>query len=372
MAISSDINIRQLLEEMIEKGASDLHITVGVPPMIRLDGKLEPLPYDPLTKEITQMLAYSVLTDDQKKRFEVRKELDLSFGVSGISRFRANVFLQRGQVAMALRQIPYEVLTFKQLGLPKIVEELSTRPNGLVLVTGPTGSGKSTTLAAMIDKINTDRNEHIITVEDPIEFVHSHKSCIINQREVGADTDSFENALRSILRQDPDVVLIGEMRDIETTKSALKIAETGHLTFGTLHTNSCAETINRIIDIFPSAEQAQIRAVLAFVLQGVLTQSLLPKARGRGRVMAMEIMVGTPAISATIREAKTQQIYSLIQAGRSYGMRTMNESLKDLITTGKVKIKDGMNRSPDRRELVDMLRKVGFVKGLDDLKKYLG
>ncbi|RMH70848.1 MAG: type IV pilus twitching motility protein PilT [Gemmatimonadetes bacterium] len=351
------INLRQLLEEMIQRGASDLHLTVGVPPKIRVDGKLESLKYEPLTREDTQQAAYSALTDEQKKRFEIDNELDFSFGVTGLSRFRGNLYLQKGSVGIAIRRIPYEILTFKQLGLPQVVEELANRARGLVLVTGPTGSGKSTTLAAMIDKINRERSEHIITIEDPIEFQHQHKKCIVNQREVGSDTQSFHNALRHVLRQDPDVVLIGEMRDMETIEAALRIAETGHLTFATLHTNSCAETIGRIIDVFPSGQQAQVRAQLAFVLQGVVTQTLLPKASGRGRVMAMEIMIGTPAIAATIRDAKEHQIYSLIQAGRAYGMQTMNQSLLELVLSKQVKVRDAMVRSGDRKELDDMLRK---------------
>ena len=316
---------------MVERGGSDLHITTNSSPQIRIDGKLVPLDLPPLNASETKQLAYSVLTDAQKHRFEENLELDLSFGIKGLARFRANVFSQRGAVAGVYRQIPYEILGFRELGLPPIVEEISNKPRGLVLVTGPTGSGKSTTLAAMIDKINHERHEHIITIEDPVEFLHSHKSCVVNQRELYADTHSFANSLKSALRQDPDVVLIGEMRDLETIESALRIAETGHLTFGTLHTNSAAQTINRIVDVFPAHQQPQIRAQLSFVLEGILCQALLPRANGKGRVMAMEILVPNPAIRNLVREDKVHQIYSMMQTGQSkYGMQTFNQSLATL------------------------------------------
>jgi twitching motility protein PilT len=322
------LNLRALLEEMIEKDASDLHIVAGERPKLRIDGDITNAAADDvLTPKDTLSLAYSVLTETQKKRFETESELDFSFGIQNLARFRGNCFKQRGCVSLVIRQIPFNVRTFEDLGLPSVVAKLAERPRGLVLVTGPTGSGKSTTLAAMIDKINRELKGHIITVEDPIEFIHRHQSCIVNQREVGTDTNSFAAALKYALRQDPDVVLIGEMRDLETTQAALTIAETGHLAFATLHTNSAAETINRIIDIFPAHQQAQIRAQLAFVLEGVLTQTLLQKAKGRGRVMAAEILVCTPAIRALIRDDKVHQIESSMQAGKKYGMQTLNDAL---------------------------------------------
>ncbi|HUK21680.1 MAG TPA: type IV pilus twitching motility protein PilT [Gemmatimonadales bacterium] len=325
------VNLRALLEEMIEKDASDLHIVAGERPKIRVDGDIVNATSDEvLTPKDTLSLAYSVLTESQKKRFETENELDFSFGIQNLARFRGNCFKQRGCVSLVIRQIPFNVRTFDDLGLPNVVAKLAERPRGLVLVTGPTGSGKSTTLAAMIDKINKEMKGHIITVEDPIEFIHRHQTCIVNQREVGTDTNSFAAALKYALRQDPDVVLVGEMRDLETTQAALTIAETGHLAFATLHTNSAAETINRIIDIFPAHQQSQIRAQLAFVLEGVITQTLLQKAKGRGRVMAAEIMVCTPAIRALIRDDKVHQIESAMQAGKKYGMQTLVDALYQL------------------------------------------
>ena len=351
------LNLRALLEEMVERGASDLHLTAGQQPVIRVDGKMTKA--NSVTKELeakdTLNLAYSILTENQKKRFETEDELDFSFGIQNLSRFRGNVFKQRGCVAVVIRVIPYEILSFDQLGLPPIVAKFAERPKGLVLVTGPTGSGKSTTLAAMIDKINEEDPGHILTVEDPIEFVHQHKMSIVNQREVGADTGSFSNALKYALRQDPDVVLIGEMRDLETISAALTIAETGHLALGTLHTNSAAETINRIIDVFPSNQQSQIRAQLSFVLEGVITQTLLPKKSGKGRVAALEIMVATSAIRATIRDDKIHQIYSILQAGKKHGMQTMNDALAQLVIGGDVAKEDAMKRSTEPNELLRLL-----------------
>jgi twitching motility protein PilT len=322
------VNLRALLEEMIEKDASDLHIVAGERPKIRVDGDIVNASSDEvLTPKDTLSLAYSVLTEGQKKRFETENELDFSFGIQNLARFRGNCFKQRGCVSLVIRQIPFNVKTFQDLGLPAVVANLSQKPRGLVLVTGPTGAGKSTTLAAMIDKINKEMKGHIITVEDPIEFIHRHQQCIVNQREVGTDTNSFHAALKYALRQDPDVVLIGEMRDLETTAAALTIAETGHLAFATLHTNSAAESINRIIDIFPAHQQTQIRTQLSFVLEGVITQTLLQKAKGRGRVMAAEILVVTPAIRALIRDDKVEQIPSMMQAGKKHGMQTLNDAL---------------------------------------------
>src|SRR5438067_12717964 len=316
------VTLHQLLKTMVERGGSDLHVTTNSAPQIRIDGKLTPLDMPALTAPETKQLAYSVLTDAQKHRFEENLELDLSFGIKGLARFRANIFNQRGATAAVYRQIPYEILGFRELGLPAVVEKICDKPRGLVLVTGPTGSGKSTTLAAMIDKVNRERPEHILTIEDPVEYLHSHKKCIVNQRELHADTHSFANALRSALREDPDVVLIGEMRDFETVESALRIAETGHLTFATLHTNSAAQTINRIVDIFPAHQQSQIRVQLSFVLEGILCQTLLAKATGKGRVMAMEILIPNSAIRNLIREDKIHQIYGMMQTGQAkHGMQ---------------------------------------------------
>ncbi len=352
-------NLDQMLKELVARGASDLHITTGIPPMIRLHGHLRVLGDTPLTPAVTKQLAYSILTDVQKQKFEEQKELDFSFGVRGLGRFRANVFLQRGAVGVAIRTIPYKIYTFQELGLPKVVEELCNRPSGLVLVTGPTGSGKSTTLATMIDKINSERHEHIVTIEDPIEFVHTHKKCIVNQREVHADTDSFANALRAALRQDPDKVLIGEMRDLETIESALTIAETGHLTFATLHTNSAVQTINRIIDVFPAHQQPQIRAQLSFVLEGVLCQTLLPRADGHGRVLALEVMVPNPAIRNLIREDKVHQIYSAMQAGQEKsGMQTMNQSLLEQYMRRAISKDMALGASQNPDELLQMMQRV--------------
>ncbi len=325
------VNLRSLLEEMIEKDASDLHIVAGERPKLRVDGDIVNSSSPAvLTPKDTLSIAYSVLTENQKKRFETESELDFSFGIQNLARFRGNCFKQRGCVSLVIRQIPFDVRTFDDLGLPPVVAKLAERPRGLVLVTGPTGSGKSTTLAAMIDKINRELRGHIITVEDPIEFIHRHQQCIVNQREIGTDTNSFAAALKYALRQDPDVVLVGEMRDLETIGAALMIAETGHLAFATLHTNSAMESINRIIDVFPSHQQPQVRAQLAFVLEGVITQTLLQKAKGRGRVMAAEIMICTPAIRALIRDNKVHQIESSMQAGKKYGMQTLNDALYQL------------------------------------------
>jgi twitching motility protein PilT len=355
---SSQVNLRALLDEMIERGASDLHLTAGERPKLRIDGQITNAATEvSLTPRDTLAMAYSILTEIQKKRFETEDELDFSFGIANLSRFRGNVYKQRGCVAMAIRQIPYEIRTFQELNLPPIVETLAEKPRGLVLITGPTGSGKSTTLASMVDKINREQRGHILTVEDPIEFVHKHQNCIINQREVGADTKSFASALKYALRQDPDVVLVGEMRDLETISSALTIAETGHLALATLHTNSAAETINRIIDVFPPTQQPQVRAQLSFVLEGVVTQTLLPRARGGGRVAACEIMVCTPAIRACIRDDKVHQIYSTMQAGKKFGMQTLNDALHQLFMQGEVSLEDCLQFSSDPNEFLRMAGK---------------
>jgi twitching motility protein PilT len=352
----SNFNLRALLEEMIEKNASDLHLTAGERPKLRIDGDIVSASAEEvLSPKDTLSLAYSVLTENQKKRFELDDELDFSFGVQNLARFRGNVFKQRGCVAMVLRMIPFNVLTFDDLGLPAVMANLADRPRGLILVTGPTGSGKSTTLAAVIDRINKSRKSHIITVEDPIEFIHSHQNCIVNQREVGTDTKSFASALKYALREDPDVILVGEMRDLETIAAALTIAETGHLVLATLHTNSAAESINRIIDVFPSNQQSQVRAQLAFVLEGVVTQTLLQKASGRGRVMCAEIMVATPAIRALIRDDKIHQIYSAMQAGKKFGMQTMTDGLYQLYVQRLVSKEECVRVAPDKNEFLRMI-----------------
>jgi twitching motility protein PilT len=358
-------SLSDLLKKMVEMGGSDLHITTNTPPQIRLHGHLQPLDMPPLTTAETKSLAYSVMTDAQKHRFEEDLELDFSFGLKGLARFRANVFNQRGATGAVFRVIPYEIKSFQQLSLPPIVSKLTEKPRGLILVTGPTGSGKSTTLAAMLDKINSERHEHMLTIEDPIEFVHQHKNCLVNQREVHADTKSFSNALRAALREDPDVVLIGEMRDLETIESALRIAETGHLTFGTLHTNSAASTINRIIDVFPAHQQPQIRAQLSMVLEGILCQSLLAKVGGQGRVMAMEILIPNPAVRNLIREDKIHQIYSAMQSGQDkFGMQTFNQSLATLYFQKQISLETAMQRSSLPDELTEMInRGAGLNKG---------
>src|SRR5437764_1288661 len=349
------LNLRVLLEEVIERGASDLHITAGVRPMLRVDGDMTPSNIDfTMQPKDTLQLAYSVLTENQKKRFETEDELDFSFGIQNLARFRGNCFKQRGCVSMVIRQIPFNIKTFEQLNLPKVIADLSDKPRGLILVTGPTGSGKSTTLAAMLDKINKEMKGHMITIEDPIEFIHKHQSCIVNQREVGSDTKSFQSALKYALRQDPDVVLIGEMRDLETIQAGLTIAETGHLAFATLHTNSAAEAINRIIDVFPAHQQSQVRAQLAFSLEGVITQTLLPKMKGRGRAMAAEILVVTPAIRALIRDDKIHQIYSMMQSGKKFGMQTMNDALYQLYMAREVAGEEVIRASSDPIELARM------------------
>jgi twitching motility protein PilT len=350
------INLHQLLRAMIEKGASDLHIATGSPPLLRVDGEVVPLKLAPLGPVETKQLCYSVLTEEQRKQFETNKELDLSFGVKGLSRYRANLFMQRGAVSAAFRAIPFKILSYDELGLPPSVAELAARPRGLVLVTGPTGSGKSTTLAAIIDKINEETRQHIMTIEDPIEYLHAHKRCLINQREVGHDTVSFKQALKYVLRQDPDVVLVGEMRDLETIEATLTIAETGHLVFATLHTNSAVQSINRMIDVFPPHQQAQIRAQLSFVLEGVMSQLLLPRAGSAGRALALEVLMPNAAVRNLIREDKVHQIYSQMQIGQGkHGMQTMNQSLFSLLARRHVTLEEAMGHSPDQEELKTML-----------------
>jgi twitching motility protein PilT len=355
----------ELLKTTVEMNGSDLHISTDTAPQVRVDGELQRLSLPVLTPAESKQLVYSVLTDSQKKRFEESCELDFSFGIRGLARFRCNVFSQRGSVCAVFRLIPEKIRAFGELGLPAVLATLADRPRGLVLVTGPTGSGKSTTLAAMIDKINSERRAHILTIEDPIEYIHSNKNCLINQREVHSDTMSFGNALRGALREDPDVVLIGEMRDLETVESALKIAETGHLTFATLHTNSAAQTINRIIDIFPAGQQAQIRTQLSLVLEGIVSQSLLPKSEGKGRVCALEILIPTPAIRNLIRDDKVHQIYGQMQTGQEkLGMQTMNQALASLYMKRQITLDTAIGASSLRDELQDMInRGVGVVAG---------
>jgi twitching motility protein PilT len=361
---STSVNLRALLEEMIERDASDLHITAGERARLRVDGDITNATLEyVLTPKDTLQLAYSVLTENQKKRFEMEDELDFSFGIQNLARFRGNCFKQRGCVSMVIRQIPFNIRSFTDLGLPNVIAKMAEKPRGLVLVTGPTGSGKSTTLAAMLDKINRERKGHIITVEDPIEFIHRHQGCIVNQREVGTDTKSFANALKYALREDPDTILIGEMRDLETIQAALTIAETGHLAFATLHTNSAAEAINRIIDVFPSHQQSQVRAQLAFVLEGIITQTLLPKAKGRGRAMAAEILVVTPAIRALIRDDKVHQIYSLMQSGKKYGMQTLNDALYQLYMSREVTDEECLRVSGDPNEFLRMIGRMPVDDG---------
>ena len=350
------VNLHQLLKTMIEKGASDMHITTGTPPLLRIDGSIVPLKLPALGPVETKQLCFTVLTEEQRAHFEKHNELDLSFGVKGLSRFRANIFMQRGNVAGAFRTIPFKILTFEELGLPTVISEFASKPSGLILVTGPTGSGKSTTLAAMIDKINSEQRLHIITVEDPIEYLHGHKLSIVNQREVGTDTEGFKHALKYVLRQDPDVVLVGEMRDLETIEAALTISETGHLVFATLHTNSAISTINRIIDVFPPHQQAQVRSKLSFVLQGVVSQQLLPRHNAPGRVLALEILVPNPAIRNLIREDKVHQIYSSMQVGQDkYQMQTLNQSLFSLFQRRLISHEEAMSRSVEPEELRMMM-----------------
>ncbi len=355
-------SLYQLLQTMVEAGASDLHITTGVPPTMRLNGEMTSVPgMEPVSASEAKRLAYSILNDAQRHRFEDNNELDCSFGVKGIARFRANIFVQRGAVAAAFRLIPHGIPTMRDLKLPNVVQTISDRPRGLVLVTGPTGSGKSTTLASMIDHINDNRKGHIVTIEDPIEYLHPHKNCVVNQREVNSDTKDFGSALKHILRQDPDVVLVGEMRDLETIEAALTLAETGHLTLATLHTNSCAQTINRIVDVFSPNQQPQVRSQLALVLEGVISQQLLPRSNGDGRCLAMEIMVPNSAIRNLIREDKVHQIYSAMQTGQGqFGMQTMNQSLAELAASGDISTEEAMWRSSNPTELKAMFERMGM------------
>jgi twitching motility protein PilT len=357
--------LNQLLKRMVDTGGSDLHITTNSPPRIRIHGELKPLDdVPPLGPADTKQLAYSILTDTQKHRFEEDLELDFSFGIKNIARFRGNLFNQRGAVAAAFRMIPFEIKSFEELRLPPVLKQLCEKPRGLILVTGPTGSGKTTTQATMLDSINRTRYEHIITIEDPIEFVHGNKKCLVNQREVHSDTHSFANSLRAAMREDPDVVLVGEMRDLETIESALRMAETGHLTVATLHTNSASATINRIIDVFPSHQQSQVRTQLSMVLEGILCQALLPRADGKGRVVALEILIPNPAIRNLIREDKIHQIYSAMQLGQEkFAMQTLNQSLYALYSQRLITLETALTRSSNVEELQDMIKRGGAISG---------
>jgi twitching motility protein PilT len=361
------VNLHQLLKAMVEKGASDMHITAGAPPLLRIDGEVIPLKLPPLTPVDTKHLAYSIMTEEQKIAFEKDSELDLSFGVKNLSRFRGNVYLQRGAVAAAIRTIPFKILSYDELGLPAVISDIAAKPNGLVLVTGPTGSGKSTTLASIIDKINSEQRVHILTIEDPIEYLHPHKMAVVNQREIGADTASFKGALRYVLRQDPDVVLVGEMRDLDTIEAALTIAETGHLVFATLHTNSAVATINRIVDVFPAHQQDQVRNKLSFVLQGVITQQLMPRAGQPGRCLAMEILVPNAAIRNLIRENKIHQIYGSMQVGQDkHGMMTLNQSLMNLYLRRFISLEQALTQSNESDELKGMIEQRAKAGGLGE------
>jgi len=353
---SQRINMRMLLKATVDKGASDLHVTTGTPPQLRIDGRLVPLRVPPLTPEDTKALCYSVLDDEQRTEFERDNELDLAFDAKNLSRFRANLFVQRGAVVGAFRPIPFAIQPLDQLGVPPQLSDMTRRPAGLILITGPTGAGKSTTLASVVDLINAERQGHVITIEDPIEFLHPNKSCVISQREIGSDTSSYKSALKYVLRQDPDVVLIGEMRDLDTVEATLSIAETGHLTFATLHTNSAAQTITRIIDVFPPHRQAQVRSQLSLVLLAVLSQQLVPKIGG-GRVLATELMIANSGIRNLIREDKIHQIQTQIQVGRQKSaMHTMNQSLSKLVQSRQISADDAMMVTPDPEELKKMMQ----------------
>jgi twitching motility protein PilT len=355
------ISIDDLLEQMVAVGASDLHISVGSPPVLRVRGHIERVDgFEPLTADDTRTLLYRILSSEQQKHFELQRQLDFAYAMPGLARFRVNVYYQREAVSAAFRLIPQEIKTLEELGLPEILHSLAEKPRGLVLVTGPTGSGKSTTLAAVIDEINRNRSEHILTVEDPIEFLHRHKRCIVNQREIGPDALSFGEALKAALRQDPDVILVGEMRDLETISTALTAAETGHLVFATLHTQSAPSTIDRIVDVFPPAQQEQVRIMIANSLQAVVTQTLLPTADGLGRVAALEILLPDDAVRNLIRQAKVEQVYSVMQTNTARGMQTMEQSLADLALRGVVAVGEALSRSSRPDQLVGVLERAGF------------
>lgn len=349
------MDLVEILKEVLDRGASDLHISVGVPPMLRLSGKLEPLDYPRITPNDSRELIYSVLTQDQRQRLETDWDLDFSYAVPGRARFRVNAYFQRNSLGAAFRLIPIEIKTVEELGLPKVLHELAAKPRGFVLVTGSTGSGKSTTLAAMVDEINRTRSEHIMTIEDPIEFLHRHQSCVVNQREVGTDTKSFNRALKSVLRQDPDIILVGELRDLETIQTALTAAETGHLVFATLHTQDAPQTIDRLIDVFPPHQQEQIRVQIASTIQGIVSQQLLPTRDGRGRCVACEVLMPTPAVRNLVREGKTHQIYTVMQTGTKYGMQTMDAALADLVRRNLITRETAERQSSNPEDLSRLL-----------------
>src|SRR5213592_2112000 len=356
------LSIDALLERMVARNASDLHITVGTPPALRVHGGLERYSDIPeLTPEDTHQMLYRILSTEQHKQLEINRQIDFAHSIPGLARFRVNVFFQRGTLAAAFRLIPADIKTLEELGIPTALHALTEKPRGLVLVTGPTGSGKSTTLAALIDEINRKRSEHILTIEDPVEFVHRHKRCIVNQREIGPDASSFAEALRAALREDPDVILLGEMRDLETISTAITAAETGHLVFGTLHTQSAPSTIDRIIDVFPAEQQEQIRIQIASSLQGVVTQSLLPTADGKGRVPALEVLLPDDAVRNLIRQGKVEQVYSVMQTNTSRGMQTMEQSLADLILRRVIELEVGLSRSSRPAQLIGLLERAGFA-----------
>ncbi len=362
MEASRDFDFADVLTKMAEERASDVHLSPGFAPAIRVRGRIVPLEeYGPLSAQQTRDTVYSMLNDDQRKRFESNKQLDLAYAVPRVARFRVNCFFQRGSISAAFRRIPHEIPELEELGLPQILGDMTRKPRGFVLVTGPTGSGKSTSLAAMIDIINREREEHILTIEDPIEFLHTHKRCIVNQREIGADADDFSLALKSALREDPDVILVGEMRDLETMSTALTAAETGHLVFATLHTQSTAQTVDRIIDVFPAEQQRQVRMQLSIALQGIVTQQLLPTADGTGRVVACEVLVPTPAVRNLIREGKTHQIYSALQTSGSLGMQTMDAHLAQLVRMGRITRKLAEQRASVPEELKRLLGPVAHA-----------
>jgi len=358
-------SIDDLLEQMVARKASDLHISVASPPVVRVRGEVDRLDgYDPLSSEETQQLLYRILSSEQQKQLEIKRQLDFSHSVPGLARFRVNVYFQKESVGAAFRMIPDELKTLEELGIPATLHQLAEKPRGIVLVTGPTGSGKSTTLAALIDEINRNRAEHILTIEDPIEFLHRHKRCIVNQREIGPDATTFAEALRAALRQDPDVILVGEMRDLETIGTALTAAETGHLVFGTLHTQSAPSTIDRIIDVFPPEQQEQVRIMIANSLQGVVTQALLPTADGVGRVPSLEVLLPDDAVRNLIRQGKVEQIYSVMQTNTSRGMQTMEQSLADLVQRHVVKLEDALSRSSRPAQLIGLLERMGVPVNL--------
>jgi twitching motility protein PilT len=359
---NTPLSIDDLLEQVVARGASDLHVTVGVEPVVRINGRLQRMQeFGRLAPEETQRMLYRILSTEEQKQFEIKRQIDISYSLPGLARFRVNVYFQRESLGAAFRLIPVELKTLDELGLPSVLRDFATKPRGLVLVTGPTGSGKSTTLAAVIDEINRTRSDHIMTIEDPIEFLHRHKQCVVNQREIGPDATSFADALRGALRQDPDVILLGEMRDLETISTALTAAETGHLVFATLHTQDAPSTVDRLIDVFPAAQQEQVRVQIASTLQGIVTQTLLPTSDGLGRVAALEILLPDDAVRNLIRQAKVEQIYSVMQMNTSRGMQTLEQALADLVMRGKISKDVALARTSRPDQLLSLLKRAGLV-----------